>query len=89
MEYLHNLIDYGILGWLLLMSVVALALAIERWLVYRATRVEQCRADRNQLLEPDLDIGQLARCAVGHVDLVLSNQPFDPLDEILVVLGLV
>ena len=27
MEYLHNLIDYGILGWLLFMSVVALALA--------------------------------------------------------------
>lgn len=41
MEHLHTLIDYGILGWLLLMSVVAVALAVERWLVYRAVHVEQ------------------------------------------------
>ncbi len=41
MAYLHTLIDYGILGFLLVMSMVALALAIERWLVYRAVRIEQ------------------------------------------------
>ena len=41
MAYLHTLIDYGILGLLLVMSVVALALAIERWLVYRAVCIEQ------------------------------------------------
>ncbi len=41
MEYLHTLIDYGILGLLVLMSVVALSLAMERWLVYRAVHVEQ------------------------------------------------
>ena len=41
MAYLHTLIDYGILGFLLLMSVVALALAMERWLVYRVVRIEQ------------------------------------------------
>jgi biopolymer transport protein ExbB len=41
MEYLHTLIDYGILGLLVLMSVVALSLAMERWLVYRAVDVEQ------------------------------------------------
>ncbi len=48
MEYLHTLIDYGILGLLLLMSVVALVLAMERWLVYRAVHVEQY-ADRKVL----------------------------------------
>ena len=41
MAYLHTLIDYGILGFLLVMSMLALALAIERWLVYRAVRIEQ------------------------------------------------
>ena len=48
MEYLHTLIDYGILGLLVLMSVVALSLAMERWLVYRAVHVEQY-ADRKVL----------------------------------------
>ncbi len=40
MEILQQLIDYGVLGLLLLLSVVALAIAIERYLVFRATRVE-------------------------------------------------
>ena len=48
MEYLHTLIDYGILGLLVLMSVVALSLAMERWLVYRSVHVEQY-ADRKVL----------------------------------------
>ncbi len=48
MEYLHTLIDYGILGLLVLKSVVALSLAMERWLVYRAVHVEQY-ADRKVL----------------------------------------
>ena len=39
-DNLHNLVDYGVLGLLLLLSVAALAIAVERWLVYRATRVE-------------------------------------------------
>jgi len=48
MEYIHQILDYGILGLLLLLSVVALALAIERYFVYRATRVEHY-ADRREL----------------------------------------
>lgn len=37
---LHDLVDYGVLGLLLLMSIVALAVAVERYLVYRAVRPE-------------------------------------------------
>lgn len=48
MEHLHSLIDYGVLGLLLLMSVIAVAVAIERWLAYRSARVEQY-ADRKEL----------------------------------------
>jgi biopolymer transport protein ExbB len=39
MEHLHTLIDYGVLGLLLVMSLIAVAVAAERWLVYRATRI--------------------------------------------------
>ena len=47
-EQLHNLVDYGVLGLLLFLSVVALAIAVERWLVYRATQVEDL-AKRKEL----------------------------------------
>jgi len=40
MKALHGIIDYGIMGLLLLLSIVALAVAVERCLVYRATRIE-------------------------------------------------
>lgn len=39
MDWLHKTIDYGVLGFLLLLSIVALALALERMLVYRATQL--------------------------------------------------
>jgi biopolymer transport protein ExbB len=48
MEYLHQIIDYGVLGLLLVLSVLALALALERFFVYRATRIEAF-ADRREL----------------------------------------
>jgi len=48
MEHLHSLIDYGVLGLLLVLSVIAIAAAIERWLVYRSTKIEQF-ADRKEL----------------------------------------
>ena len=35
MEYLSALVDYGVLGLLVGMSIAALAIAIERWLSYR------------------------------------------------------
>ncbi len=48
MEHLQRLIDFGVLGFLGLLSVIAVAVALERWLVYRSTRVEQYR-DRREL----------------------------------------
>jgi len=48
MDWLHTIIDYGVLGLLLLLSVIALALAMERFLVYRAVRIETF-ADRKEL----------------------------------------
>ena len=40
MEWVKELIDYGVIGFLLLMSVVALSVATERWIVYRRIRVD-------------------------------------------------
>jgi biopolymer transport protein ExbB len=48
MKYVHHIIDYGVIGLLLALSVAALALALERFLVYRAIRVERF-ADRRAL----------------------------------------
>ncbi|MDX9835501.1 MAG: TonB-system energizer ExbB [Desulfobulbus sp.] len=48
MEYLHLIIDYGVLGLLFVLSLIACAVAIERWFVYRATRVADF-ADRREL----------------------------------------
>ncbi len=40
MEWLQFSVDYGIIGLLLLMSIISFALVIERTLVYRAVRLE-------------------------------------------------
>lgn len=40
MEWLKNAVDYGIIAFLGLMSVVAVAVAIERHLVYKHIRIE-------------------------------------------------
>jgi len=40
MEYLSALVDYGILGLLVVMSMAALAIAIERYLSYRKINIE-------------------------------------------------
>jgi len=48
MDWLHTIIDYGVLGLLLTLSVIALALALERFLVYRAVRIENFD-DRREL----------------------------------------
>lgn len=41
MEWYKELIDYGVIGLLILMSFIALSVAAERFLVYRRIRVEQ------------------------------------------------
>lgn len=48
MEWLHKLIDYGVLGLLLLLSMIAVALALERYLVHRSIKVE-AYTDRKEL----------------------------------------
>jgi biopolymer transport protein ExbB len=48
MEHLHQILDYGVLGLLLLLSIIALALALDRFLIYRKTRVEEY-SDRRSL----------------------------------------
>jgi len=48
MESLRYVVDYGVIGLLVLMSVVAVAVAIERKLVYRKIRIEEYR-DKKKL----------------------------------------
>lgn len=52
MTYLSALVDYGILGLLLLMSIAAFAIAIERYLTYRNISIEKFSDKR--LLEFEL-----------------------------------
>lgn len=40
MEWLHAVVDYGIIGLLIIMSIIAVAIAVERHLVFRKIRVE-------------------------------------------------
>ncbi len=40
MEWLKHTIDYGVIGLMAVMSIIAVAVAIERYLVYRRVRIE-------------------------------------------------
>ena len=46
MEWLKRSIDYGIIGFLIFLSIIALAIAVERLLIYRRIRVEQFKDKR-------------------------------------------
>jgi|GEM_PF-116513 len=48
MEAVKGLVEYGIMGLLVMLSIVAVAVAIERWLVFRRIDVHQFR-DREAL----------------------------------------
>ncbi len=48
MEWLKIAVDYGMIGLLALLSVIAIAIAIERYLVYRNIRIETY-TDRKEL----------------------------------------
>ncbi len=48
MEYLGVIIDYGVIGLLIVMSIVAVSIAVERHLTYRKIKIEQFR-DRKEL----------------------------------------
>jgi len=46
MEWLKRSIDYGIIGFLILLSIIALAIAVERLLIFRRIRVQQFKDKR-------------------------------------------
>ena len=48
MEYLGAIIDYGVIGLLIVMSIVAVSIAVERHLTYRKIKMEQFR-DKKEL----------------------------------------
>jgi len=51
MEWLHGVLDYGIIGILCAMSIAAVAVAMERWLVYRAIDIGKYRDKKALELE--------------------------------------
>ena len=51
MEHLGLIIDYGIIGLLIFMSIVSVAIAVERYLTYRKIQVEHFRDRRTLELE--------------------------------------
>lgn len=51
MEWLKDLIDYGIMGLLITMSVLNLAIALERYLIYRRIRVADFKDKKSLELE--------------------------------------
>ncbi|MEW6738862.1 MAG: TonB-system energizer ExbB [Nitrospirota bacterium] len=48
MEWLNSIVDYGVIGFLTLLSIVAIAIAVERRLVYKNIRLEDF-SDKKEL----------------------------------------
>jgi biopolymer transport protein ExbB len=68
MHLLKELIDYGIIGLLLLLSFFAIAIALERWSFYRKVEVERFKT--KQELEMELTKG------LTFIASVASNAPY-------------
>jgi biopolymer transport protein ExbB len=68
MHLLKELVDYGIIGLLLLLSFFAIAIAIERWSFYRKVDVERFKT--KQELEMELTKG------LTFIASVASNAPY-------------
>jgi biopolymer transport protein ExbB len=68
MHLLKELIDYGIIGLLLLLSFFTIAIAIERWSFYRKVDVERFKT--KQELEMELTKG------LTFIASVASNAPY-------------
>jgi biopolymer transport protein ExbB len=68
MHLLKELVDYGIIGLLLLLSFFAIAIAIERWNFYRKVEVERFKT--KQELEMELTKG------LTFIASVASNAPY-------------
>ncbi len=48
MEWLNSIVDYGVIGFLTLLSIVAIAIAVERRLVYKNIKLESF-SDKKEL----------------------------------------
>jgi biopolymer transport protein ExbB len=68
MEWLHTVVDYGIIGLLIIMSIIAVAIAVERHLVFRKIRVEDF--DDKKTLEIELTKKMHIIATIG------SNAPY-------------
>jgi biopolymer transport protein ExbB len=68
MRLLKELVDYGIIGLLLLLSFFAIAIALERWSLYRKVEVERFKT--KQELEMELTKG------LTFIASVASNAPY-------------
>jgi biopolymer transport protein ExbB len=68
MEWLKAIVDYGIIGLLIVMSVIALTIAVERYLVFRKIRVENF--DDKKTLEIELTKRMHIIATIG------SNAPY-------------
>jgi biopolymer transport protein ExbB len=68
MHILKDLVDYGIIGLLLLLSFFAVAIALERWSFYRKVEVERFKT--KQELEMELTKG------LTFIASVASNAPY-------------
>jgi biopolymer transport protein ExbB len=68
MHLLKELVDYGVIGLLLLLSFFAVAIAIERWSFYRKVEVERFKT--KQELEMELTKG------LTFIASVASNAPY-------------
>jgi biopolymer transport protein ExbB len=68
MHLLKELVDYGIIGLLLLLSFFAIAIALERWSFYRKVDVERFKT--KQELEMELTKG------LTFIASVASNAPY-------------
>ena len=67
-DQIKNIVDYGIIGLLILMSILTFALAIERLLFYRSVRL----SDYKHKLELELDLTK----RLGSIASIGSNAPF-------------
>jgi len=68
MESIREAVDYGVIGLLVFMSVVATAIAVERWLFLRSVKLSDFRS--RQDLEVELTRGLHIIATVG------SNAPY-------------
>jgi len=68
MEYLKSFIDYGLIGFLIFMSIVSVGIGIERYLVYRQVRLRDFTDHR------DLEIYLTSRLHL--IATIASNAPY-------------